>query len=48
MSKAATDERAAAIHAVLAERYDELALEFSSSKVVPFPPPAEPRQVFAN
>ena len=48
MSKVATDKRAAAIHADLAERYDELALEFSTSKIVPFPAVAEPRQASAN
>lgn len=48
MSEAATNQRAAAIHAELAERYDELALEFSASTVVAFPASAETRQASAS
>lgn len=47
MSEAATDRRAAAIHAELAERYEELALQFSAQSVVPFPARAEARQASA-
>ncbi len=48
MSAAASDERAAAIHAELAERYEELALQFRAQTVVPFPERAEARQASAS
>ncbi|HEU4704889.1 MAG TPA: hypothetical protein VFS45_04190 [Sphingomicrobium sp.] len=48
MSAAATDPRAAAIHADLAERYDELAIEFSAATVAPFPGRAEEQQASAS
>lgn len=48
MSAAATDPRAAAIHAELADRYEELAIEFSAATVVPFPGRAEARQASAT
>ena len=47
-SEAAADQRAAAIHAELAERYEELARKFSAETVVPFPERAEARQASAS
>ena len=44
MSAAANDTRAAAIHAELAERYEELAAQFGAKTVIPFPERAEARQ----
>ena len=41
MSAAAADSRAAAIHAELAERYEQLAQGLSATTVVPFPTPDE-------
>lgn len=48
MSEAASDQRVAAIHAELAERYEQLAAQFSTETVVPFPERAEPRQASAS
>lgn len=45
LSEAATDKRVAAIHAELADRYDELALGLSAGTILPFRTPAEARQV---
>lgn len=47
MSEAAEDPRAAAIHADLAERYEELAAQFSTDTVIPFPAPDEARRASA-
>ena len=48
MSAAASDGRAAAIHAELAERYEQLALQFSTETVVPFPGRSEARRAAAS
>ena len=48
MSEAAADTRAAAIHADLAERYEELAQQFTAETVVPFPARDEARQASAS
>lgn len=43
LSQSATDERAAAVHAELADRYDGLALGLSAGTIVPFPTRADRR-----
>lgn len=48
LSEAATDPRAAAIHAELADRYEELALEFSGRTVVALPASAGARRASAS
>ena len=47
-SEAATDPRAAAIHAELAERYEALAQQFTAETVVPFRARSEARQAAAS
>lgn len=48
MSEAAADQRAAAVHAELAERYEALAQQFGGGTVAPFPVPAEDRRAAAS
>ena len=48
LTKAAADRRAAAVHAELAERYDELALGLNAGTVIRFPASAEPRLASAR
>ena len=48
MIHAAADQRAAAVHAELAERYEELARGLSAGTVILFPAPAGARQASAR
>ena len=48
MSASASDGRAAAIHAELAERYEQLALQFGTETVVAFPERSEARRASAS